>query len=104
MSLYSLTDLTPEFFVICLINSSYMSFYVNDFVNNTQTFQINDARQLPIIIPTIEQLNELEKLFDLAIQVKKAGVLNQISENKAENRLFEIQDVLDKKVKLLYGF
>jgi len=33
-----------------------MSQYVDNFVNNTQTFQINDARQIPIVVPSFEQL------------------------------------------------
>src|SRR5690606_9377646 len=41
MSLYSLTNKIPAYFIVCLINSTFISFYVDEFVNNTQTFQIN---------------------------------------------------------------
>ena len=96
MSLYSLTDIVPEYYIICLINSSFMSYYVDDFVNNTQTFQINDARQIPIIIPTEQQLREFENLFNTAIGTKK----NQ-SPNDAQ--LAEIQEKLDEMIEELYG-
>ncbi|MDC0807856.1 Eco57I restriction-modification methylase domain-containing protein, partial [Collinsella aerofaciens] len=49
MSLYGLSQKVPEYYIISVINSRFMSHYVDDFVNNTQTFQINDARQLPIV-------------------------------------------------------
>lgn len=95
MSLYSLTDRVPECYMICLINSSFMSHYVDDFVNNTQTFQINDARRLPILIPTHEQLAEFAVLFNAAIDNKRHASSN-------ESQLAEIQSQLDKMVVALY--
>lgn len=56
MSLYGLSKKVPEYYIISIINSKFMSQYVDNFVNNTQTFQINDARQIPIVVPSFEQL------------------------------------------------
>lgn len=103
MSLYTLTDRLPVFYIVCLINSSFISWYVNDFVNNTQTFQINDARQLPIIVPNIQQLKEFEKLFNSAIEIKKEQLSNSISEKESEIQLAEIQEELDIMVNTLYS-
>jgi hypothetical protein len=103
MSLYSLTDRVPAFYFVCLINSNFISFYVDEFVNNTQTFQINDARQLPIIIPDKTTLETFEKLFNSAIEIKKVTSLETISLNEAESRLSEIQEKLDTIVNELYG-
>jgi hypothetical protein len=103
MSLYAIAAKAPEYYIITLINSSFMSYYVNDFVNNTQTFQINDARQLPIIIPSNEKLLEFETLFNTAIAVKQKQFSNQLSVNKIENMLHEIQNEIDKIVYELYG-
>ena len=49
MSIFGVCDKVPEKYILCVINSTLISYYVDTFVNNTQTFQINDARQLPII-------------------------------------------------------
>mgnify|MGYP002741475639 CR=1 FL=1 len=95
MSLYSLTDRVPAFYFVCLINSNFISFYVDEFVNNTQTFQINDARQLPIIIPDKTTLDRFEQLFKQAIQIKKG-------ESK-EIALDNIQQEIDTLVKELYA-
>ena len=103
MSLYALTEKVPEFFIVSIINSTFVSYYVNDFVNNTQTFQINDARQLPIIIPTKEELRQFEKLFCIAIATKQKQFSGQISEDKAETMLFDIQKKLDQLVIELYS-
>ena len=95
MSLYSLTDRVPAFYFVCLINSNFISFYVDEFVNNTQTFQINDARQLPIIIPDKAILNKFEELFKRAVQIKK-GYLNEV-------KLDSIQQEIDFLVNNLYA-
>ena len=78
-----------------------MSRYVDDFVNNTQTFQINDARQLPIVVPSEEKLQELLPHFQEAIRIKKSGDSVQeennreleIIENKIEDIILEIYQI-----------
>ena len=103
MSLFGLTEKVPEYYIISIINSTFVSEYVNDFINNTQTFQINDARQLPIIIPNDNQLPEFKYLFDEAVKIKKLQFSNQIIKEEAVNKLNSIQEQLDKMVYKLYG-
>lgn len=101
MSLYGLSQNVPEYYIISVINSRFMSHYVDYFVNNTQTFQINDARQLPIIVPSPEKLQELLPLFQKAVQIKKSGNHVQednykeleLIENKIENIILEIYQI-----------
>lgn len=50
MSLFTQVEI-PDWYFVCLINSKFISFYVDNFINSTSHFQINDARQLPIVIP-----------------------------------------------------
>lgn len=80
-----------------------MSIYLNAFVNTTVHFQINDARQLPIVIPTPEQLKEFELVFDRAKRIQEEKFSGKITEKEAEERLEEIQKELDEKVLKLYG-
>jgi len=103
MSLSSLSDIVPEYYIISLINSKFVSEYVDDFINNTSHFQINDARQLSIIVPNEKQLSEFKYLFDKAVKVKKLQFNNQISKEEAEEKLNPIQKQLDKMVYELYG-
>jgi hypothetical protein len=105
MSLFSLDENKyPDFYFVTIINSTLVSEYVEAFIKNTQTFQINDARQLPIIIPTLEQLKEFERIFDRAKRVQEEKFSGKISEKEAEEKLNEIQKELDEKVLELYGF
>ncbi|MDD4847650.1 MAG: Eco57I restriction-modification methylase domain-containing protein [Bacteroidales bacterium] len=103
MSIFPLFDFVPINFIICLINSTFMSYYVDNFVNNTQTFQINDARQLPIIVPTNEILTIVENFFNNAFALKKQQFKNVISNSEAEQKLNNIQEALDVMVRKLYG-
>jgi len=103
MSLFCTTPKINEKYIIVLLNSDLMSKYLNSFVNITVHFQINDARQLPIIIPTQEQLKEFEAIFDRAVAVQKQKFSGRISEKEAEEKLEKIQIELDEKVLELYG-
>ncbi|MDR0205869.1 MAG: Eco57I restriction-modification methylase domain-containing protein [Bacteroidales bacterium] len=102
MSLYALSGEVPEYYIVSLINSFFMSYYVDDFVNNTQTFQINDARQLPIIIPTNEQLEYCKPLYDRAIALKQSVFNNRGNETDIETELSEIEANLNDFVEKLY--
>ena len=103
MSLFPSTQKVNEKYIVCLLNSKFMSIYLNAFVNTTVHFQINDARQLPIVIPTAEQLKEFELIFDRAKRIQKEKFSGKITEKEAEERLEEIQEELDELVYKLYG-
>ena len=103
MSLSSLLEKVPEFFVVSIGNSDFISRYTETFINFTINFQVNDCRLIPIIIPTETQLKEFETIFNLAIEIKKNLLNNSISEKKAEIQLTEIQQNLDKMVNTLYS-
>ena len=93
----------PDWYYVCMINSRFISFYVDNFINNTSHFQINDARQLPIIIPTKEKLLEFEALYNLAVKTKRKQFAIQSSTNEIDNIVNEIQVKLDNRVVELYG-
>lgn len=105
MSLFSLLpNMCPERFLISILNSTFISEYDFNFVNNTQTFQINDARQIPIIIPTQKQLSDFENVFNRAYSIKKRQFEREISNREAKNQLAKIQKNLDSLVFRLYDF
>lgn len=101
MSLFTSTHV-PDWYFVCLINSSFISEYVDDFVNSTSHFQINDARQLPIIIPNTHQLDSFRKIFADALKTQKYKFFGIISEFEAEKKLSDIQKELDEMVESMY--
>lgn len=103
MSLYGLLSIVPEYFIISIINSTFISYYVDTFINNTQTFQINDARQIPVIVPNDDNLLQFRHIYEKAINIKRKQFSTDISSEAAENLLSELQQQLDKLVENLYS-
>ena len=94
-------NLNSNFFV-CLLNSYLIFSIKRNFINSTSSFQINDARLLPIIIPSKEKLSEFKILFNLAIETKQKQFSSKISITEAETELARIQKKLDQLVAELY--
>lgn len=95
MSLFTQTQI-PDSYFVAIINSDLISLYVDNFINNTSHFQINDARQLPIIIPTESELRNFVKLSQSAIDIKRVSTK---SNNVAISNL---QIELDNVIRELY--
>jgi len=85
MSLFTCDNTIPDWYYVCLINTNFISLYVDNFINNTSHFQINDARQLPIIIPSSQVLSEFEKIFTDAYQIKRNASVKDIDSIQARN-------------------
>ena len=80
-----------------------MSLYVDNFINNTSHFQINDARQAPIIIPTQKQYEQFRMIFFAAQTVKKELFAGDVSETTADERLHALQNELEELIGELYS-
>jgi len=103
MSLFSAVPAIPVEYIVCMVNSKFMSELVEEFLNNTSHFQINDARKIPIVVPSQEQLREFEDIFGQAYRVKKDQFARRVTKEKAEAQLKEIQKQLDTEVYELYN-
>ncbi len=103
MSLFTNINALNSKYIISLLNSYYLFYYKRIFLNSSSAFQINDARQLPIIIPTQEQLKVFEDIFNRAVSVQKDKFAGKISEEEAEAKLQVIQRELDERVLEMYG-
>ncbi|MFC2471740.1 MAG: Eco57I restriction-modification methylase domain-containing protein, partial [Lachnoanaerobaculum gingivalis] len=70
MSLSTLLENIPNYYLVCVLNSDFIFDYYREFINCTVNIQINDIRQIPIIIPTKESLKIISKTFQKAIDLK----------------------------------
>ena len=102
MSLFTMTKL-PDWYYVSIINSEFVSLYVDNFINNTSHFQINDARQLPIIIPNANELEKFQEISESSIAIKRANFSAVIPDNIAEEKLEKKQVELDQAVLKLYS-
>ena len=102
MSLYSLYENTSSKYFLVLLNSYFLFYYLRIFINNTVNLQINDVRQLPIIIPNKKQLKQAEILFDRGKDIKEKRINNLISEEQEQKELKSLQEEVDGFVCELY--
>ena len=103
MALYPFENGIPAYYFVCLINSSFVSHYVNDFLNNTSIFQINDARKIPIIIPSKDELERAYYIYQTGISLMKVIQSSHLSMEYQNNKLLELQNCLDDFVLKLYA-
>ena len=103
MSLFELTKKVPAYFLVLLINSSLCGYFYRMFLNNTVNVQVNDLRMLPIVVPSEEQLQRCKILFEEAVEIQKKYFNLQISNNKRDEKLQNVQNKVDAYVFQLYG-
>lgn len=104
MSLFSATEKIPNNYLIMIINSRFIAQVIYSFVNNTPSFQINDCRSIPIIVPTHEQLEKTNRLVETAINIQKEYFKKNISSIERDNKLEAIQSEIDNFVEEIYNF
>ena len=101
MSLSSIVNEVPNYFIVTLLNSELLFDYYREFINVTVNIQINDIRQLPIIIPNKNELLKCKILFDHLVQLKKnASKTGEIIESEINESEIKINDIIEE----LYQF
>lgn len=104
MSLSSITSKIDNRYLVCLINSKFIAEYQENFLNNTSHFQINDARKLPIIIPTKEVAKKFIDIFITTEKIKRTFFKKEISFDEQSLALSKIEKENDLLVEKIYGF
>lgn len=102
MSLIPIVKTISSYYIIALLNSNLIFDYYREFINCTVNIQINDIRQVPIIIPSDIQLERLNRLTYKAISLKKSIQLKGYNDTSSVE-LFEIERQIDELVLHLYG-
>lgn len=101
----SLMPILPELsskFIIGLLNSNLIFDYYREFVNCTVNIQINDIRQIPIVVPQKVELKTFEGLVDKAISIKKSALEIDSETDCIDTNLLLIENEIDNAVLSLY--
>ncbi len=101
MSLFPLTNLCSSKYIIALLNSNLLFDFYREFINCSVNIQINDIRQVPIIIPSVSQLKKVESSVIKAIGCRVALASNDEIELNSDF-LENIEDELDGFVNSIY--
>ena len=102
MALSSVLENIPNYYIVCILNSEFIFDYYREFINCTVNIQINDIRQLPIIIPTKENLKILFKKFEKAISLKTTVAKSIATEQDIFQDISEIEEEINKFINNLY--
>ncbi|MBS1573629.1 MAG: N-6 DNA methylase [Bacteroidetes bacterium] len=97
------SHLLSEKYIVCMNNSYLVNRLSEAFINFTVAFQINDTRQIPIIIPTKEELKAFEKKYDQCFAIQEEYFAGEIDKTEARNQLRPIEAKIDEMVNKLYG-
>ena len=97
MSLSSLVEKVPNYYIVSLLNSNILFDYYREQINCTVNIQINDIRQLPLIIPTESELKDIYSLFDKAYNIKRKNP------DTTPEELQNVERIIDLKVNQLYS-
>lgn len=101
----SLIPILPELsnkFIIGLLNSNLIFDYYREFVNCTVNIQINDIRQIPIVVPQKVELKTFESLVDKAISIKKSALEIDSETDGIDTNLLLVENEIDNAVLSLY--
>lgn len=101
MSLSTIYPQTPNYYFISLLNSDLLFDYYRDFLNCTVNVQINDIRQMPILIPNQKQLDDIKEVFAKLYELKKKQYTLYSIEYQEEIDSLEIH--LNALVNVLYS-
>ena len=103
MSLMPVLSELPSKFIIGLLNSNLLFDYYREFLNCTVNIQINDIRQIPVVIPNREELEIIEVLVNKAIAIKKSALELDSETDYVDDEIIYIEQEIDNAVLTLYG-
>ena len=88
--------------ILAIGNSILTNKYTEAYINFTVNFQVNDCRQIPIIIPNAEELQNFESLVNKAINFKKSALELYSDADYIIDDLLLVEQKIDKAVLSLY--
>ena len=97
------SHLLSDKYIVCLNNSFLINRLSEAFINFTVAFQINDTRQIPIIIPTTEELISYETKFDECFEIQQQYFNGDLEKADARKLLKPLELEIDEMVNKLYG-
>ena len=101
MSLFPLSNLCTSKYIIALLNSNLLFDFYREFINCSVNIQINDIRQVPILILSPSQLKDVEDAVLTAVSCRVSFDCHDKPELDSES-LKKIEAELDDFVNSIY--
>lgn len=96
-------DIVSDEFIVGLLNSSFITYYVKNFITTTHTLQINDGRLIPIIIPDKVEKNHMEDLVTQILTAKKedANADTSALEKEIDQTVYKLYGLTEEEIKIV---
>ena len=100
---HSVNHYMTDKFIIALLNSKFISYYVKNFITTTHTLQINDGRLIPIIIPKKNELKRIENDVDQIINIKNQDPTADTTflESEIDRMVYELYGLTDEEIRIV---
>lgn len=96
----------PDEYVLGLLNSSYVSYYVKRYITNTRTLQVNDGKLVPLVkgdpLSVDDMVQRVRTILDLKHDLFEAR--SEKDRGRIADSLQRKERDLDDRVFALYGF
>jgi len=98
---HSMIELSDLFFV-GLLNSTFITYYIKNFITKTHTLQINDGRLIPIVIPDKKTHDKIVSLVKNIIELKTQSIDTDTLEieEKIDNLFYKLYNIEPKEFKI----
>ena len=103
MSFFSMCGNVPEYYMICLMNSLFTALYVDSFVNSTSHCTTGDAKLIPVVVPSEEQLKKFKALFDRLYELKQSVAKQIATDAEIQPELKELEELNDRLIGAFYS-
>jgi len=105
VKLHSVNPLITDKYIVAILNSKLISYYVKNFITSTHTLQINDGRLVPLIVPTNEELIQYEKIVDEIIVAKKMSIEADTTtlETEIDQLVYELYGLTEDEIRIVEG-
>lgn len=101
------TDKVSTLYLLGILNSGFSHYLIDQFINHTVNTQLTDFRTLPVIIPTNEQMSQMESLVEEAISIRvgEGEIAEPMIDIAPQNRrgIDEVISDIDELVTNIYG-
>jgi hypothetical protein len=86
----------PPNYLLALLNSHVVSFYIKKFLNNTW-HEISDLRRIPVLVPSAKQMKRFDDLVNAAFEAKRLMFAGAAPPNKLAASVRALSDELATK-------
>lgn len=98
-------SIVSDEYIVGLLNSKFITYYVKNFITTTHTLQINDGRLIPILIPPKNKHSAMENLVDQILTLKRENPEADTSalEREIDELVYKLYGLTEEEILIVEG-